>query len=100
MTARTVLITGCSTGIGRATREAYEKGPLVRLGGEPDDVAKAVEKAIGARRAPIRVRVTPSAHLLITQRRLLGDRAWDAFVGTPVPPPARLAESHEACPGP
>jgi NAD(P)-dependent dehydrogenase (short-subunit alcohol dehydrogenase family) len=77
-----VLITGCSTGIGRATREAYEKGPLVRLGGEPDDVAKAVEKAIGARRAPIRVRVTPSAHLLITQRRLLGDRAWDAFVGT------------------
>ena len=26
--------------------DAYEKGPLARLGGEPDAVAKAVEKAI------------------------------------------------------
>src|SRR5215217_6978025 len=65
--------------VARTTKEAYEKGPLARLGGEADDVAKAVEKAIAARRAPIRVRVTPSAHVLITQRRLLGDRAWDAF---------------------
>ena len=32
----------------RATSDAYEKGPLARLGGEPDDVAKAVEKAITA----------------------------------------------------
>ena len=51
---------------GHATTDAYEKGPLARLGGEPDAVAKAVEKAITAGRAPIRVRVTPSAHLLIT----------------------------------
>ena len=51
-------------------------------GGEPDAVAKAVEKAIDARRAPIRMRVTPSAHLLVTQRRLMPDRVWDAFVGT------------------
>ena len=68
--------------VGRATRDAYEKGPLARLGGEPDDVAKAVEKAITAKRAPIRVRVTPSAHLLVTQRRLMPDRVWDGFVGT------------------
>src|SRR5215212_667066 len=68
--------------VGRATREAYEKGPLARLGGEPDDVAKAVEKAITAKRAPIRTRVTPSAHLLVTQRRLMPDRVWDGFVGT------------------
>jgi NAD(P)-dependent dehydrogenase (short-subunit alcohol dehydrogenase family) len=68
--------------VGRATKEAYEKGPLAKLGGEPDDVAKAVEKAIAAKRAPIRTRVTPSAHLLVTQRRLLPDRGWDAFVGT------------------
>ena len=45
-------------------------------------MAKAVEKAIDARRAPIRMRVTPSAHLLVTQRRLMPDRVWDAFVGT------------------
>ncbi len=68
--------------VGRATRDAYEKGPLARLGGEPDAVAKAVEKAITARRAPIRMRVTPSAHVLVTQRRLMPDRVWDGFVGT------------------
>jgi NAD(P)-dependent dehydrogenase (short-subunit alcohol dehydrogenase family) len=73
--------------VGRATRDAYEKGPLARLGGEPDAVAKAVEKAIDARRAPIRTRVTPSAHVLVTQRRLLPDRAWDAFLGTQFPRP-------------
>jgi NAD(P)-dependent dehydrogenase (short-subunit alcohol dehydrogenase family) len=68
--------------VGRATRDAYETGPLARLGGEPDAVAKAVEKAIDAKRAPIRMRVTPSAHVLVTQRRLLPDRAWDAFLRT------------------
>ena len=68
--------------VDRATREAYEKGPLARLGGEPDAVAKAVEKAITAKRAPIRMRVTPSAHVLVTQRRILRDRGWDAFVAT------------------
>jgi NAD(P)-dependent dehydrogenase (short-subunit alcohol dehydrogenase family) len=68
--------------VGRATRDAYEKGPLARLGGEPDAVAKAVEKAITAKRAPIRMRVTASAHVLVTQRRLLPDRGWDAFVAT------------------
>ena len=68
--------------VARTTKKAYEKGPLARLGGDPDDVAKAVEKALTAARAPIRVRVTPSAHLLVTQRRLMPDRVWDAFVGT------------------
>ena len=68
--------------VGRATRDAYEKGPLARLGGEPDAVAKAVEKAITRKRAPIRMRVTPSAHMLVTPRRLMPDRVWDGFVGT------------------
>jgi NAD(P)-dependent dehydrogenase (short-subunit alcohol dehydrogenase family) len=68
--------------VARATREAYETGPLARLGGEADDVAKAVEKAITASRAPIRMRVTPSAHLLVTQRRLMPDRVWDRFLAT------------------
>ena len=57
--------------VGRATREAYEKGPLKRLGGEPDDVAKAIEKAITAKRPPTRYRVTPSATLLIGQSQLI-----------------------------
>jgi NAD(P)-dependent dehydrogenase (short-subunit alcohol dehydrogenase family) len=52
-------------------------GPLGKLGGEPDDVAKVIEAAIAARRPRTRYRVTASARLLITQRRLLPDRAWD-----------------------
>ncbi|WP_372790462.1 SDR family NAD(P)-dependent oxidoreductase [Paraconexibacter sp.] len=68
--------------VAAATKEVYEKGPLAKLGGDPDDVAKAIEKAITARKAPIRVRVTPSAHLLVGQRRLMTARMWDMFVGT------------------
>jgi NAD(P)-dependent dehydrogenase (short-subunit alcohol dehydrogenase family) len=64
----------------RATQEAYEKGPLARFGGEPDDVAKAIEKAIAKPR--IRSRVTPSAHLLVTQRHLMTDGIWDRFLTT------------------
>ena len=73
--------------VATTTTEAYEKGPLARLGGEPDDVAKAIEKAITARRAPLRVRVTPSATLLITQRRMMSDRMWDRLLHTQFTPP-------------
>jgi NAD(P)-dependent dehydrogenase (short-subunit alcohol dehydrogenase family) len=52
-------------------------GPLGKLGGEPDDVAKVIEAAIAARRPRTRYRVTTSARVLLTQRRLLPDRAWD-----------------------
>ena len=88
--------------VGRATKDAYEKGPLARLGGEPDAVAKAVEKAIIARRAPIRTRVTASAHVLVTQRRLLPDRGWDAFVCDAVQAPRLLSVIlyHKACRSP
>lgn len=53
-------------------------GPMRHLGGDPDAVAKAIEKAISRRRAPTRVPVTPSARLTMLQRRLLPDRVWDA----------------------
>ena len=52
-------------------------GPLGKLGGEPDDVGKVIEAAIAARRPRSRYRVTASARVLLTQRRLLPDRAWD-----------------------
>lgn len=68
--------------VARATTEAYEKGPLAKLGGEPDDVARAVEKAITSKSPKIRKRVTASAHLLVGQRRLMTDGLWDRFVGT------------------
>ncbi|HEU4658020.1 MAG TPA: SDR family NAD(P)-dependent oxidoreductase [Capillimicrobium sp.] len=71
--------------VAKATANAYGKGPLGKLGGEPDDVAKAIEKAI--ERPRIRVRVTPSAHLLVGQRRLMPDGLWDRMLATQFPRP-------------
>jgi NAD(P)-dependent dehydrogenase (short-subunit alcohol dehydrogenase family) len=73
--------------VARATKEAYEKGPLARLGGTPDDVAKVIERALTARRPKTRYTVTPSAKLLLAQRALLSDRAWDAMLRASFPTP-------------
>jgi NADP-dependent 3-hydroxy acid dehydrogenase YdfG len=73
--------------VGQATKDAYDRGPLKLLGGDAEDVAKAIGKAITARRPPIRLRITPSAKLLLTQRALMTDRVWDGFVATQFPRP-------------
>lgn len=75
--------------VAQATTDAYEKGPLARLGGDPDAVAKAIEKAITTGRPKIRYRVTPSAHLLIGQRALMTDRMWDGFLRSQFPQPGK-----------
>jgi NAD(P)-dependent dehydrogenase (short-subunit alcohol dehydrogenase family) len=75
--------------VGRATQEAYEKGPLKLLGGEADDVAKVIEKAITAKRPRTRYHVTPSATLLIGQSHLMPDRIWDRFNATQFPKPGK-----------
>jgi NAD(P)-dependent dehydrogenase (short-subunit alcohol dehydrogenase family) len=72
--------------LAQLTTGVYE-GPMRRLGGGPDVVAKAIEKAISRRRAPARVLVTPSARLTVFQRRLLPDRAWDAAMRAQFPQP-------------
>ena len=68
------------------TTGVYE-GPMRHLGGGPDAVAKAIEKAISRRRAPTRVPVTPSARLSILQRKLTPDRVWDAAMRVQFPQP-------------
>jgi NADP-dependent 3-hydroxy acid dehydrogenase YdfG len=68
------------------TTGVYE-GPMRHLGGGPDVVAKAIEKAISRRRAPSRVPVTASARLSILQRRLTSDRVWDAAMRAQFPQP-------------
>jgi NAD(P)-dependent dehydrogenase (short-subunit alcohol dehydrogenase family) len=75
--------------VGKATKDVYEKGPVAKLGGGPDAVAKTIEKAITAGSPKIRYRVTPSATLLITQRKLMTDGIWDRFVATQFPRPGR-----------
>ena len=75
-----------NTAVGSATAEVYE-GPLARLGGGPETVARAIERAITSRRPKTRYKVTPSARLILIQRRLLSDRVWDAVLRTQFPTP-------------
>ena len=74
--------------VGSATVGAYE-GPLARLGGGPDAVAKVIERALTARRPRPRYKVTASARLALAQRRLVSDRAWDAIMRSQFPQPGR-----------
>lgn len=68
------------------TAGVYE-GPMRHLGGGPDVVAKAIEKAVSRRKAPSRMLLTPSAHLTVFQRKVLPDRLWDAMLRTQMPEP-------------
>jgi len=68
------------------TTGVYES-PIRHLGGTPEVVAKAIEKAITRRRAPTRMLLTPSGHLTVLQRKLLPDRLWDAAMRSQLPQP-------------
>lgn len=68
-------------------RKQFEKGPLARLAGESEDVARIVEKAITTKRPRARYTVSASAKLLLTQRALLSDRMWDAMLRASFPSP-------------
>jgi short-subunit dehydrogenase len=72
--------------VGAVTKGAYD-GPMRRLGGPPERVARVIERAIKRRRAPTRVTVTPSAKLMIGTRRLLRDRVWDTAMRGQFPQP-------------
>jgi NAD(P)-dependent dehydrogenase (short-subunit alcohol dehydrogenase family) len=78
---------GFAAGVARTTRENYERGPLAALGGDPEAVAKTIERAISTAHPPARYTVTPSAKILISARRLLPDRAWEGLMGLFYPRP-------------
>jgi NAD(P)-dependent dehydrogenase (short-subunit alcohol dehydrogenase family) len=73
--------------VAKSATEGYEKGALARLAGEPIDVARTIEKAMTRKRPRTRYTVSGSAKLLLTQRALLSDRAWDRFIGMVYPSP-------------
>jgi NAD(P)-dependent dehydrogenase (short-subunit alcohol dehydrogenase family) len=73
--------------VARASREVYEKGPLARLGGGPDTVARVIAKALAAERPKPRYTVTPSARLFLAAHALLGDRGWDRMLRSQFPEP-------------
>jgi NAD(P)-dependent dehydrogenase (short-subunit alcohol dehydrogenase family) len=79
---------GFNAAVAKATTDAYE-GPFGKLGGGPETVARTIEKAISKRRPKTRYPVTPSARMILMQRRLLSDRLWDAFLGTQFPRPGK-----------
>jgi NAD(P)-dependent dehydrogenase (short-subunit alcohol dehydrogenase family) len=70
-----------------STKSVYERGPLARLGGGPETVARTIERAITARSPKIRYRVTPSARLLVGQRALMTDGMWDRMLASQFPRP-------------
>jgi NADP-dependent 3-hydroxy acid dehydrogenase YdfG len=72
--------------VAKLTQEAY-RGPMAKLGAGPEAVAKTIAKAISASRPKTRYPVTPSAHLMINQRRLSPDRVWDLMMRTQFPAP-------------
>lgn len=76
--------------VARATKESYEKGPLARFTGVPDDVAKAIQKAIEAEKPKARTTVSGSAKILLAQRKLLSDRTWDRFLRANFPSPGEV----------
>jgi NAD(P)-dependent dehydrogenase (short-subunit alcohol dehydrogenase family) len=78
--------TSFNAAVGAATLGVYE-GPLARLGGGPDAVAKVIERALVARRPRARYKVTASARLAMAQRAVLPDRAWDAVLRSQFPTP-------------
>jgi NAD(P)-dependent dehydrogenase (short-subunit alcohol dehydrogenase family) len=77
-----------NTAVAEATKGVYEQGPLAMFGRGPEAVAKAIGKAISSRRPRPRYRVAPSARMLMTQRSLMTDRMWDAFLRTQFPRPS------------
>jgi len=74
--------------VAKATANVY-KGPVSKLGGGPETVARTIEKAITAERPKTRYLVTPSAHLMTRQRQLMTDRLWDRMLTTQFPRPGK-----------
>jgi NAD(P)-dependent dehydrogenase (short-subunit alcohol dehydrogenase family) len=72
--------------VAELTEGAY-KGPMAKLGAGPGAVAKTIERAISAGHPRARYRVTASAKLMISQRRLMPDRLWDLMMRTQFPTP-------------
>jgi len=73
-------------GVAQATEQVY-KGPLAKLGGGPETVAETISGALKAKRPKTRYPVTASARVMMGQRRVMPDRAWDLLMRTQFPTP-------------
>lgn len=73
--------------VNRSSHDAYEKGPLAKLASTGEDVAKSIAKILQSKRPKARYVVSPSAHVLLSQRAMMTDGMWDAFLRTQFPQP-------------
>jgi NAD(P)-dependent dehydrogenase (short-subunit alcohol dehydrogenase family) len=78
---------GVYAGYQSAVAKADAEADQSRLAGEPEAVAKAVERAISARRPKTRYKVSFVVRFLPRLRGVLPDRAFDAFLRTQAPAP-------------
>ena len=74
--------------VAAATRAAYRPDTIAKLGGEADDVAAVVERALEVDKPKARYAVTASAHILLAVRSLVSDRMWDWLMRQRFPQPA------------
>jgi NADP-dependent 3-hydroxy acid dehydrogenase YdfG len=72
--------------VAKLTTAAY-KGPMSKLGAGPEAVAKTIAGALRSSHPKPRYPVTPSAHLMIQQKRFTPDRVWDLMMRTQYPTP-------------
>ena len=75
-----------NTSVMKTTTGVYD-GPMARLGGPPDAVARVIEKALTKKHPRSRYLVTPSAYGAIASRRMMPDRVWDLAMKTQFPQP-------------
>ena len=78
---------GFNQAVAVVTAGSYRNTIARTLGGGPEVVARAIEKAISAKRPHTRYRVTGSTWFFIGLRRLLPDRLWDATMARTFPQP-------------
>lgn len=78
---------GFDASVAASTVNGYERGLLARLGGEPQSVARVIERALASRSPRPRYLVTPSARLLVGLHGILPDRLWDRMLASSYPRP-------------
>lgn len=83
LTDATAVYARYQEGVAKADKEADKS----RLAGEPETVARAIERAVAARRPKPRYKVSFVVRLLPGLRGVLPDRAFDAFLRTQAPAP-------------
>ena len=73
--------------VAQITKDAYTKGLLARLGGEPDAVARTIARALRNLHLRARYVVTGSGRVLLLMRRLMPDWLWDLTMRASYPRP-------------